>query len=546
MAYLTISTKEGVTKRVELRTAIARIGRAAQSDIVLSDVTVTREEHARIERRPDGNYLIHGGGRNGTILNDLVIDEAVHLKDGDQIRVGNTLLFYNSPAVTSVEFGVKKLPEGTQSEVVNPADFQSSLSSTPDISSDPSDRSPLELILEADRELALHRPLRELFETILDLAHRVAPFERGVLFTWENGELVQRIARVPSDQDGTTLHISTTIRDRVLKNREAFLVPNVLEWTELGEINSIHEARVRSFMCVPLWNDTGVTGLLYVDNHQAVGQFTRESLHLLTHLAHVAAIKLENRQLIDKQFLDENLRKELDRAAEIQRDKLPDANFEIPGYQLYAKMDPCYMVGGDYYDYVACGDDCTLLCLGDVAGKGLSASLLMSAFQASYRSLVLADLSLTDFVRALHGFVSEWFPFNRQMTLFTAQLCYRTHKLTYINAGHPPVLHIGGGEVRCLKATDPLLGCPGDFAFETHTVSMEPGDVLISYSDGFTEAENAAEEHFGLERLIAAARKNVSSRPSTQVKLIRAEVDRHTDEHPQGDDLTMMVLQREK
>src|SRR5439155_14689149 len=199
----------------------------------------------------------------------------------------------------------------------------------------------------------------------------------------EDGILVSRVVRVPRGEEGKTISVSQTVAERVVQRQESVLTADAQTDERFRAGQSIVAQQIRSVMCVPLWNNREVIGLIYIDNRHRAGLFSEENLRVLTHLANVAAIKIENARLFEQVLAKEVMEVELQKAAEIQNHLQPAEGPPIPGYVVYGGSIPCRAVGGDYFDYIEMPGGRFGIGLGDVAGKGLPAALLMCSFQAS-------------------------------------------------------------------------------------------------------------------------------------------------------------------
>jgi len=299
-------------------------------------------------------------------------------------------------------------------------------------------------------------------------------------------------------------------------------------------------------MCVPLWDNREVIGLIYVDNRHRAGLFTEENLRLLANLANVAAVKIENARLFEQVVAAERMEQELQKAAEIQDHLLPAHGPPIPGYQIYGSSVPCRAVGGDYFDYIGLADGRYGIGLGDVAGKGLPAALLMCAFQAGLQALCEMGLPPGETIARLNRLLCRQIPENRFVTFFFAVLDPGRHTLTYVNAGQNPPCRVRPGSMQLdrLPATGPPLGLIADAVFTAGTLELLPGDVVVCFSDGATEGRNASDEEFGEEQLLDIVRQGLAGTPEEIVRRATTAVDQHCSASPRQDDTTMVVLKR--
>jgi serine phosphatase RsbU (regulator of sigma subunit)/pSer/pThr/pTyr-binding forkhead associated (FHA) protein len=546
MPFLTVSTPDGKTSRRDLRETRLIIGRSARNDIAVADDTVSRFQHARIERHADGDYVVHVKGKNRTAVNDKRIYEPTRLHAGDCIRVGHTRLVYNDFPTSSIEISDRPWPCRDETTIV-PADELTPPPRTQVLAStDGVPASVVDMMIDADKELVLHKPLDDMFETIMEMAHRIAPFERGLIMTLEQGQLVPQWIRVPPEESESGLSVCRSVVNRVIGERESILTEDALVDPRLKGATSIAEAQIRSLVCVPLLKDGDVTGLLYVDSRRKAGLFTGEGLIALTHLAHIAATKIETRRLVDQAVQAGILLEELQKAAAIQTHLLPAGAPEIEDYQLHGTSIPCLAVGGDYYDFFELPRRRFGIAVGDVAGKGLSAALLMCSLQSSVHALTELDLSPEETMARLNGLMCRRLPINRFITYFYGILDRDDHSLSYVNAGQcHPCLVSAGGETRRLVVGGTPLGISADMEYSGGRLRFEPGDTLVCYSDGVVEGRNQLGVEFGEERILSIVIESRGESPESIIERIRKEAEDHGAHDQYEDDFTLLVLKRE-
>src|SRR5947207_10669881 len=200
---------------------------------------------------------------------------------------------------------------------------------------------------------------------------------------------------------------------------------------------------VRSVLAVPLGVGEKVFGIIYADSPIAEGRFTGDHLKVLTTLASVAAIRVENARLMEEQIKRERLEQELQLASEIQQRFQPTQAPHVPGYELQGISFPCYEIGGDYYDFIRREDGRLVIALGDVSGKGTAAALLMSSLHAAVHAQAASHDSLVDTISAVNRYLADNIPPNRFVTLFYAELDPDSGAVSFLNAGHnpPPIVN---------------------------------------------------------------------------------------------------------
>jgi phosphoserine phosphatase RsbU/P len=569
MDYVQVTTPDGQTFQCEIKAGMLRIGRSRNNDLILDDQHVSRN-HAEIVQHPEGYYVVDVGSKTGVYVNGERIDEPLLLRAQDSIRLGNTTLHFQGQTA-SVVFEEAPLGEGEGTFILpiqkaGSFPYSDALRTTVEPSMAtaggeepgqgeserygaglgvPDPDSPLDILAEVHQQLRYDLPLQEIFDGILNFARRTVPFERGVLMLREEESWVQAAIRSGVDESPGPIAISRTLADRVMTRRESILTTDALQDDRFREGKSVVLEHIRSAMCVPLWNNREVIGLLYVDSRQDTNLFTRENLQVLTHLANIAAVKIESCKLFEKTLEAQSIEREIRRAAEIQRHLLPAMAPSIPGYEILGESLPCHAVGGDTYEYLDLPGGRRGLAIGDVSGKGLSASLLMCWFQASLVALSELDLPLLEVIRQLNRVLSRRFPDNRFVTLFYGILDAAGESLRYVNAGHcPPLLCSPGKEPRTLLQTGPPLGLFEASDYEDAAVQLRPGDTLLCYTDGITSARSPAGEWFGEDRLLEHLR-NTAARPAAEVlRRILEDLEEFGKGKPRADDMTLVILRR--
>ncbi len=240
------------------------------------------------------------------------------------------------------------------------------------------------------------------------------------------------------------------------------------------------------------------------------------------------------------------MRADLETAREIQTSLVAAEASRHGPVSIHARMQPAAEVGGDYYDVIDLGDGRLAFVVADVAGKGLPAALLMTLLRGSLRSLLSAGLRGTALMTALNTHLVANTPGNRMITCFYGELEPDTGRLMYVNAGHNPPYLCDGNERRTLDSTAIVLGMIDGMPFPEASAELRAGARLVLYTDGVTEAENRAGEQFGVERLEAALGGPGQSEAVSALDAIMATVARFRGAARQSDDITMMLVSRER
>jgi sigma-B regulation protein RsbU (phosphoserine phosphatase) len=262
-------------------------------------------------------------------------------------------------------------------------------------------------------------------------------------------------------------------------------------------------------------------------------------------MANVAAIRIEHARLNEIEEAERAMAKDMQQAALIQKGLLPAKPPAMPGLDIAGKTTACRTVGGDYYDFLEFPDGRVGMLVGDVAGKGMPAALLMSSLQARVQVLFEEADDLARKVGRLNKAICSNCPDNRFITFFMTVIDPVSGEMAYTNAGHnPPLIVRAGGGFETLKGGGVILGILPQAMYEESRIHMDPGDTLVLFSDGVTEAVDPHEEDFGEERL-ARLVTSLRDRPAAEiVEAIDSAVTEFTQGAPAADDITVVVARR--
>jgi phosphoserine phosphatase RsbU/P len=538
---LSITAPDGKTRTIRLEASALTLGRSTANELCFPDDVGLSRQHMALERDTAGWTVRDLGSKNGTFLNGARIAEASRLRPGDRVIASRIVMVFDP-----VEADASKtvLFEGTPA--AGPSALTVSTTLEHLLKGETREKSPLApqwgsavtALVRAGRELAARRPLPELFGVILNLSIEAVGARRGVLMTLEKGQLVAQAQR------GENFRISTAVRDRVLDAKTSLLVRDAQRDEALRQRFSIVEHSVRTLMAVPLQTDNQVIGLIYVDSPQFAREFTSDDLNLLTVMANVAAIRIERDRLAEIEQAEKLMANELEQAAEIQRQFLPSVAPQVPGLELAGYNAACRTVGGDYYDFLAYPDGRVGIVIADVAGKGMPAALLMTSLQAKVQALAETPIEPAAAVARLNRSLLTTCPRNRFVTLFFSVADPRTGEIAFCNGGHnPPLLVRASGEIVRLEGGGPVLGILPAMTFSEHRERLAPGDMVVLYSDGVTEACNPQGEDFE-DSLFHLAPELRGRSAADAVRAVHEAVRDWIAGQPPADDVTVVILRR--
>ncbi len=262
-------------------------------------------------------------------------------------------------------------------------------------------------------------------------------------------------------------------------------------------------------------------------------------------LANQAAVAIENAQLYHESLEKRRMDRELRVAGEIQERLLPERPPVVPGFDIAAAGVPCSDVGGDFYDFITLPDDRLAIVIADVAGKGVPGALLMASARAGLRAHLESTSEPREVARRLNLNLYHDTRAGQFVSLFFGVLDPTQHTFTYTNAGHNPPLLVRSGESVELHEGGLVLGAEETEVYEQAEVSLDAGNVIFFYTDGVTEALNAEETVFGIERLNETIAGAPVSHADELVERIRSAVSEFAGKTPQSDDITLIALKVE-
>ena len=549
MAEISVQAADGSRERFPLVKGRITIGRSRDSDIFLPDQWLSRQ-HAEIRQKPDGYYVSDLGSKNGTLLNGGRIHEEHRLRAGDIITLGEHVLTFSlgEPGDAEEEPEQDSDPVGTR---IFSARELSDIKTKPAIDANELARQNrvLGVLSRAAGSLVRHRSLDEIFEMVLDLLFEAVPAERGAILLLQGDppQLVMKAARSRAEKPITG--VSRSIARRVLEQRVSILLPNVMADAALARQDSILATGIRSAVCAPLWftadfaEQDAVIGLVYLDTRLHTSSFGEDDLRIVTALANVAAAKIENVRLLEESIEKRHMEQDMKMAAEIQKGLLPDGAPVVPGYDLAGSNRLSRSVGGDYYDF-GLDHGRLLFALGDVAGKGTAAALLMTVLRAAVRGH-WGEGSAAEAIARINRTICQNVTEGKYITFFLGRLDPPSGQVCYVNAGHnPPLLIRAGGAVETLTEGGMVLGLFDSVPYAEGTAELRAGDTLLVFSDGVTETYNPAGEEFGESRLVALAvqKRDLGAEPLQAA--ILAELERYAAGTRASDDRTLIVVKR--
>jgi len=559
MAELIVKYPDRAAEHFQINRLRITIGRSARNDLCIPDPFASRV-HAEVRSEGDEYFLQDLGSANGTLYNGSVVETTITLSRGGRIQIGETEIVFNDSAfplssgATMITDNSQSIPEATIA--LSSADRTTSgLFEAIEGIRAREDSAPhmakqadlLALISKVGVALLASVTLTETLEQIVALVFEAVPADRCMIMMREakNPELKVAVARL-RDRAGEVgeIRISRSVIDEVVTNGKSVLTSDAQADPRFAG-GTVMLQGVRSVLAVPLGVGANVFGIIYADSPLSDNRFTEDHLKVLTTLSSVAAIRVENARLTEEQMERERLEREQQVASEIQQRFLPAAAPQVNGYELQGISFPCYEIGGDYYDFIQREDGKLVVALGDVSGKGTAAALLMSSLHAAIHAQADTHDSIVDTIAAVNRYLTESIPPNRFVTLFYAELDPEIGRLTFLNAGHnPPLIVHAGGTMEQLASGGLPLGIMAEAEFREGRTQLHPGDVLVVYSDGVSEAVNPAGEEFGPTRLYEVVARNLDASASGIRDRIESALTKFCQGTPAADDITLVIVKR--
>lgn len=524
------------------------IGRQRESDLMLELEAVSRR-HARIVPVGDGYAIEDFGSRNGTFVNGTRVATTTKLRDGDVIVICDAELVFRDAAPASagaVDLQVTlidgALAPGAQISTMSASAAQQHSVLRPEDA--------LRAVRRVTTLLTQRLDLNALLSRVLDVVLEIYPqADRGVVMLLDDaGELVPVASRARAGKGGA-LAVSRTVLRRAIERKEAILSTNAATDVQFEPSQSLLSMPIHSLMCVPLVTQTDVAfGVIEVHAESERARFTPETLDLLLSVARTTAVAVENTRLHERLLTQDRLERDLEHARAVQKSFLPAGAPRIAGYEFFAYYESADSVGGDYYGFIELPGNRLAIGVADVSGKGMSAALMMARLSSDVRFALLQTQDPAAALIAVNASLSESGLDDRFVSMVLMVLESDTHRLRVANAGHPPpLLRRADGSIEPIRGA--RVGLPlnvsADPALQALTASVDlaPGDVVLAYTDGVSEAMNRSREQFEEQRIVAALSAAPAGAPAVGQRLIEA-VQAFTVGCPQADDTTVVCLGR--
>jgi serine phosphatase RsbU (regulator of sigma subunit)/pSer/pThr/pTyr-binding forkhead associated (FHA) protein len=561
MATLTVIQGGEVGKEYKLTDSQSVIGRSPECDVVL-DVAAVSRRHAVITHDNGSYFVKDNGSRNGTIVNGQQVADQAQLRDGDQILICDVLIEFrrDAPANLLREGPVvgSSLLEPLWDKVTESEHDGSSVMATLDVGKDgraswqlsAKPEQQLQAMIEISTNLSNTLSMQDILPKILDSLFKIfVQADRGfVIMRPKPGGPLAPVATKARRGEDEGMRISRTIVERAMTEKKAILSADAASDARFNMSQSIADFHIRSLICAPMIDSNGeAIGVIQIDTSDQRSRFTDLDLQVLAGVTGMAANAIDNARLHEQVVRQQAMQRDLEVAREMQQALLPKAAPDVAGYFFFQHYQAAYEVGGDYYDYIQLPEDRFAAVVGDVAGKGVSAAILMAKLSSDVRFWLAREPDTAKALAQINAAFSRHGWDDRFVTMVVAVVDPQACELTLVNAGHMPpllrtvdgeVIEIGGGEAGL------PLGVVEDYQYEAYRREFLAGDFLTIFTDGFSEAMNSKRELFGLERLIQLC-SDKGTKPRNLGPCILESVRKFAGDYPQSDDMCLLCFGRE-
>jgi serine phosphatase RsbU (regulator of sigma subunit) len=539
------TSPDGQENVLQLIAAEVLIGRKGDADVVLNNQHVSRH-HAKLVKTANGYFIQDLSSTHGTYVNEARIEAQVEhreLKHGDKISLGKDRI--------DLHYVVGEKVKANKSDTTQI--FEKSLMDLGVVlPSGASDLEKISVILDFQYQWEQLFTPDAAFQRILESALKISGAERGFILVRE-GEIYGYAAGM--DGQGRTLSLahfkaSQTIVREVVETGDPKFVVEGLEH-RYKEAMSIVNLNIRAVACLPLMgipsqaDKPSILGILYLDSKKSMHSLSGLDQRILGKLAVEAGNVLERVEMIKSIETRKKLEQELTLAEETQRSLLPQSLPQVKNLNIHAFSKPTRYVGGDFYDFLELESGELFGVIADVSGKGISASLLSSMLLGCLQMQLRAGVGLQEALNRLNRFLCEKSSAARFVTMFVFTMnsdgCGR-----YISAGHNPtyVFRAATGEIEELHSNNIIVGAFAFATYEPANLKLNPGDVLLAYSDGLTEAENPRGEMLGEEGVKAVIRSEATAGVKQLEQKLLDTIQSFTAGRSQTDDITLILVER--
>jgi len=543
---------QGQAKTYELKLGDNVLGRLPECDIQIDSNMVSRK-HARVYPQDGRFYIEDLNSGNGSFVNGQRITGPTLLKTDDRIKFGPILFRYEgdgSESPTPSKLAPASAGGVTYHTNENSSTITDRIAGSAFDMLDVQPGAKLKAVLEITKSLAGTIDIDKILPKLLDTLFGIFPHaDRGCVLLLDDlsQQMVPRAMKHRRADADDTVKLSRTILKAVMESKETILSADASSDSQFNASESISSLSIRSMICSPMLGLNGdVLGVINIDTQNPLAQFKNEDAQLLAAVAVPAALAYEGARLLQSYVEKQKQDNEMNIASAVQLALLPERMPDVDGYEFFAMYESAQAVGGDYYDVFPLANGKIAIAFGDVAGKGVPASLIMSRISTVVRSVVEFVDDVSQAIEKINGHMCARAVEGRFVTFVLVILDPLKHTMSLVIAGHmSPIIRKPDGTLE--EFPDEIVGVPlgvvDGYPFDIAMREIGPGETVVIYTDGVSEAMNAAGDLYGTDRLRELV-KNESGDTQKLGTAIRADVKKHASGHPQNDDITLMVFGR--
>ena len=561
MAILTSSDKSVARQRIELDKNLITLGRHPECEVQIDQGAVSRK-HAVISFKDNAYFLEDLSSRNGTFLNEEKISARTRLFDGAKIKICDIYFVFQSPESKNYVLQSPATEERKRKSAILPSftlhdDIATHISLQIDASShhpskgshvSPDDK--LRTLIKVAQTLNESLERDEVLSKVLDISFELfTQADRGfIILKLADGELRPLAFKARRPQDDGNVRVSRTIVNNVMETQCPVVSSDASKDDRFDLSQSVVDFRIRSIMCAPLVNNKNESiGVIQLDTIRSTIAFKESDLETLATIALQGSLAIQKSDLFEEARRSREMKNDLELAHQLQLRFLPQRPPKIDHYEFASYYRAMQQVGGDYFDYIELDDGHIAIIIADVVGHGIAAAMLMAKVSAESRFALATTRSAADAINKLNDKLTD-LKLDRFVTLVLCLLNTRKNTIEIVNAGHmPPLIRKaddGTLEELSLEHSGLPVGIMAGNEYQSTTLELSPGDLIVLYTDGINEAMNSEGQQFSTEAIIKEIETSQTKTPESVNQVIRSAVAQHMGTEKANDDMCLVTLAR--
>jgi serine phosphatase RsbU (regulator of sigma subunit)/pSer/pThr/pTyr-binding forkhead associated (FHA) protein len=561
MAILKSSDRSVVRPRIELDERRITIGRHPECEVQIEEGAVSRK-HAAISFRDNAYFLDDLSSRNGTFLNEQKVSESARLFDGAEIKICDVSFVFQSheladnptaPATKERDRQSVDLPSFTLHDDAG-ANIDSQIEASVhylDKGTHVSTNDKLQTLMKVARTLSESLERDEILSKILDILFELfTEADRGfIILKMPDGALRPLAFKTRRAQDDENIRVSRTIVNSVMETQCPVVSSDASQDDRFDHSQSVVDFRIRSIMCAPLVNNKNESiGVIQLDTIRSAIAFKESDLETLATIALQGSLAIQKTDLVEESRRAREMKSDLKLAHELQLRFLPQRPPQVDHYSFASHYRAMQQVGGDYFDYIELDGDHIAIIMADVVGHGIAAAMLMAKVSAESRFALATTKSAAQAISKLNDKLTD-LKLDRFVTLALCLLNTKENTVEIVNAGHMPPIIRRADDGSLLELSLEHSGLPvgimAGYEYKSTMIELNPGDLIVLYTDGINEAMNAQGKQFTTDAIIREIKISQSKTPEAVNKVIRDAVAQHMGTEKAIDDMCLVTVGRD-